>query len=42
LRRLLCRLGLHDWEWVPTGWGAYTVRCRRCAEEYSHLRRGDA
>ncbi|MFH2109886.1 MAG: hypothetical protein ABIJ47_01355 [Candidatus Bathyarchaeota archaeon] len=41
MKLLLCKLGLHDWEETPTGWGEYTIKCKQCSETHHHLERGD-
>jgi len=38
---MLCRLGFHAWKITPIGWGKYTIKCRRCFEQYHHLEEGD-
>jgi len=38
---MLCHFGFHDWETTPTGWGEYTVSCRRCPKTHNHLEEGD-
>ena len=36
-----CWLRFHDWEVTPTGWGRYTIKCKRCPVEYHNLEEGD-